>query len=341
MRKAFTTLSLSLLLFSGVFSIFIPLFSAQADFLPLPKKDQFDEALQENRIETATADATDFREILFGDKKGDGTDSEGIINKDNFRTAGRVVGAIAIVYLFALGIQFFFSGGKDENVTKYKKEFVNIALGLIIVSASFFIGSELLSATQSTIGIEGQDEETFKAFQGKYSELFQWVPQIFAGVSLVMITLAGFNMVLRGQEDDVVQREKTFLKSFLIGFFIFILGLAISQIMSFNSRLDGEKGINDTNQLEYSEIIQQGFEQGDAIKSSKEAIFEIVGMTSYLLTYLMVSTLIMLVIASLYFVTNFGNEEQTSKAKRLIIACIVALIVSFSAYTLFQLFFNA
>lgn len=329
MRQLFSLFWITMILF-GSFIAPVVIHAQVNDFLPLPKNDNLDRSLVDNRIETSTGGETDFKRIVMNP---DG--ERGIINPKNFNTAGAVVASVAVIYFVILGIQFFFSQGNDDRISKLKKEFINIILSLFMISSAFFIGARLLNPENSTPGIEEQDKKTFEDFRDKFWDLLEFLPQIVAGIALVMIMLSGFNMVLRGQEDDVVQREKTFLKSFIIGFAIFVMGLAIAQIASFNDRDLAGSPV----EIEFDDVINQGYDRGNPINSSKQGVEEVVGIISYTLTYLSIVTLIMLLISSLYFIINFGDEERATRAKRLVFACAVGLIVSFSAYTLFRIFF--
>ena len=68
-------------------------------------------------------------------------------------------------------------------------------------------------------------------------------------------------------------------------------------------------------------------------------IREIIGLVNTLLTITAGAALLMLIVASLYFVLSLGDEERTNCAKSIIISTIIALIVIFSAYSLVRFFF--
>lgn len=307
----------------------LPVFVGHAsDYLPLPSTGKLDVAMKTNRLETDVT-SNDYKEIIFS--KGD----KGLVSKKNFRTASMIIGAMAIAFLVILGgttvASNGFGSGTDESIDQTRKTLKMIIVGLVMVSASFFIGAMLMNTHEETPGVNG--DTAYQSFVGKLDESMKFIPFMFAGIAMVMITIAGINLVVRGDQDDAVQKEKAFIRSFLIGFGIFLLGLAIAQIASFNKRTKEMKDVS------FDETIKKGFNSGDAVESSRNAVSELIGIVDFILSFIAVSSLLMLVIAGLYYVINFGNEEQTSRAKRIIIACIVALIVSFSAYTLFRIFF--
>ena len=66
------------------------------------------------------------------------------------------------------------------------------------------------------------------------------------------------------------------------------------------------------------------------------AIGEVGSIINLILTFLAGASGFMLVLASLYYVTNFGNEEQTGRAKKIIIGCISGLVIAFSSFVLSQ-----
>lgn len=141
----------------------------------------------------------------------------------------------------------------------------------------------------------------------KVDQIVDYVKIVITGVMLVYLGLSGYSLITSGDGgEEKLEDEKKFLKTFFLGAALILLAESITRVFSNRHPQDGIfKGTN-----------------------------EILGLINYALTFLGGAAFVMLILASFYFVTSFGNEEQMGRAKKLIMGCVLGIVVAISSYVL-------
>lgn len=250
-------------------------------------------------------------EVLNIVKKSPNTENslrELLSNKNGIlKIANSVMGTIAILWLMILGVKFSLSQGEDDKLSKYKQQFGWIALGLAVISVAEFVAFSVFDPTAGDV-LTGGSANTFA---DKASQIKVYFQTIVGAIAVVACIMSGYNLITGGSEDEAITNEKKFLHSFFFGVGFILMAEALVGIMSL---------------------------QGGAEGSSGRIVSEIVGIINFMLTFVAVAAVFMLVLASLYYVTNFGNEEQANKAKSIIKNTIIAIIVCLSCYVFIRFF---
>jgi len=73
---------------------------------------------------------------------------------------------------------------------------------------------------------------------------------------------------------------------------------------------------------------------GSGISTEDSAIKLIAGWTNFLLPFAGVLAILSIIVGGFMYITAFGNEEQTGKAKKIIMWSAFGLILIFSAYAI-------
>ncbi|MCF7917384.1 hypothetical protein K9L27_00025 [Candidatus Gracilibacteria bacterium] len=230
-----------------------------------------------------------------------------------------VIGAIAILWLAVLGSKFVFSQGEEDKITNYKKEFGWIILGLATVAIGEYVAFEVLSPTQDILG---RNNSSVIALSNKIDQIVLFFEIFVGGIMLMSMMMSGYNLITGSEEDEKIEQEKNIFQSFFIGSFLILTAEIFSRVFG------GAKATGDTNNpIDYlthpGEMVDQG-------------VSEIVGLINFALTFVGGAVLVMLILASLYYIISFGNEDQMGRAKRIIIACVIGVIVVVSSYTIIR-----
>lgn len=215
-----------------------------------------------------------------------------------------IIGAVALIWLFVLGIKFIFSQGKEDEMAKYKEQFGWIVAGLTMISAAEFIGFSVFDPTQNL----AENEVMTNNFYTKLMQIKLYFQYFVGGLMLINGIRSGYNLITisDGGEDESIQKEKTFITSLLFGTVIILL----------------------------SEVLVTGvFFINEETVSAAQGIYEISGLINFAISFSAGIATFMMVLASLYYVTSLGDEDRAGRAKKIIISCVVALIILFSAYT--------
>jgi hypothetical protein len=215
----------------------------------------------------------------------------------------RIIGAVGIFYLSIVGVSYIFSNGESDSISKQKNTAIWIVVGLMVISVAEFLGFSIVNPDKNIL--EG---ETLPDLQAKTHQIIRYIEYLGGGIFLLNGVLSGYSIIFSTNE-EVATNQKKFMVNFALGV-LFILSAEI--IIRVASNYDG---INGTLNI---------------------AISEVGSIINFILSFLAGASGFMLILASLYYVANFGNEEQTGRAKKIIIGCITGLVIAFSSYVLAQ-----
>jgi len=217
------------------------------------------------------------------------------------KKVNRALGTIAILYLFILGVKFIMARGDSERLSDLKGQFAWIILGLGVISIAEFMGYEVFDTSKDVL--EGASARNFEY---KIIEVVRFVEYLAGGLMLINALISGYTLIMGGEEDETISREKQFLKSFLMGTAFILMAEVIVRALSFK----------------------------DIHESSRIVVQEIAGLVNFSLSFIGIVATAMLVLSGLYYVISFGDDDQMGRAKKMIMASIVGIIIAFSAYTI-------
>ncbi len=267
--------------------------------LKLPDIKNYDHAIKNNRIIKTIGDGQGRGGIKYAFRNLVGPDSA-IIPVINY-----IMAAIALIWLSILGAKFIFSRGEEENLSKYKQQFGWIILGLLIISIAEYVAFNVFDPV-STGALDTNDG--VNQFVEIIRKIITFLKYLVGGVALLAGVRSGFALIVGGGEDDVIQKEKEFVKIFLFAIALIIMAESLERWIDLSA---GGVGIQ-----------------------AEGLVIEAVGIINFILTFIAGAALFMLVLSSLYYIISFGDEEITGRAKKMIIASIVGLIIAYSAYTI-------
>lgn len=227
-----------------------------------------------------------------------------IFRGELIRTINKVLGAIAIIFIVIIGIKYIMSMGNDEKLSSYKTQFAWLVLGLAIISLAEFVGFELLDPSGGNDILGG---ETQSKFHDKVLDVVRFFEYAAGAFMLINGVLAGYHLIMSGEKEETISQEKKFLQSLLLGSALILMAEIIVRILSF---------------------------QDSPERTTEILVMEVAGIVNFTLSFVAILAMAMLVLSSLYFVISFGDEDQTTRAKRMIKTSIVGVIIASASYVL-------
>lgn len=214
----------------------------------------------------------------------------------------RIIGVVAILYLVIIGVKYIFANGDEEEAKKIKDHIIWIVVGLFVVSAAEFAGFAVYNPTVDVIA-----GDIIPPVYQKAKQIIRFLEYIGGGIFLLNGILAGFGILSTSANEDTAKNEKNFIVNFVVGAMFILVSEVFVRIASFYDGVDQALNI---------------------------AIGEMSGIINFILTFMAGACALMLILAAVYYVSNFGSEEQASHAKRIIFGCVIGLVVSFSSYVI-------
>lgn len=301
-------ISLGLILGSGASAQGTP---DNRNIIPL-KAQNYDTVIRENIISRYVDEAefeasteNFFREIL----RGKDSRTRRIVYLVNV-----ILGSIALLWLFILGVRFVLSQGDEEKLQKYKAQFGWIILGLVIIAIAEYAAFDIWDPADPTN--TGLDEDTpSQRFADKLNIVKTYIQYIIGGIMLITMMMSGYDLIVGSENDETIEKEKKFFQSFFFGAFFILIAEVMVRLFA----------AQDTS----------GQYIGTAA-AAEQGITEIVGIVNFVLSFVGGCAFVMMILASLYYVISFGDEDQMNRAKRIILSSVIGIIVAFSSYTLIR-----
>ncbi len=220
-----------------------------------------------------------------------------------------LIGSVAIIMIITAGVKLILARKKiDEVWPKQKEHLIMIVSGFVIIMIADVLVKRVF------FGVEGEVYESEASAQiaaGAASEqikgLYNLV-MIFAGIlAVAMIIVAGFRLLTSAGNEEAQTKVKKQLTWLVIG--LFVIGVA--------------------------EFVVQDFifpQTGEQIPAARQGIRLIVSFTNFASAFISIAAFIASLYGGYLYVAATGNEEQTNKAKRVLLGAVIALILGLGAF---------
>lgn len=220
-----------------------------------------------------------------------------------------LLGAIAVIFAIISGVKLISAGTKIDEVSQKEKDSLKfIIYGLImviiadeLVTKVFFgeYGECLASATNA--------RDCAVAGSTLTKGLYSFILAMLGTISIFVLVVAGFRMATSLGNEEVIGKEKKRITWAIIG--ILLAGVAEFAI----------KGI----------IFREGGAKGIDVVGAQKLVFT---FTNFIASFIGVGAFLMLFYGGFLYVASFGNEEQTGKAKKIIIGAVVGIVIALAAF---------
>ncbi len=238
-----------------------------------------------------------------------------------------ILGAFAVLYIVVAAIKLIIAGDNEDTVTKQKNAIMYGIIGLVVIGFANDI-TRVLSVACAPGQIDCAKGGFLKdpanmvqqaaLFTQTTRILITFIKYAIGGIAVLMLVRNGLRLVaLAGNEESVTIDKKNLIYT-SIGLVLIILA---------SSFVDKILFIVDP--LKYSTIT--GVEP--AINPTRAAQ-EVVGITNWAVLFTAPLGILMLIAGALMYAASAGNEEQMTKAKRLIMFAIIGMAVIYGAFAI-------
>lgn len=226
-----------------------------------------------------------------------------------------LMATIAVIVIIAIGVRLITSGKKiDETSPKMKEALKYVLIGLAVIMMSQELVKRVFFGEQGEIfrsqtDIQLAAERGTEQIRGLYSML-----ELFMGATAVlMIVVTGFRMVTSGGNEEVVTKSKKQLTYAIAG--LVLLGIS---------------------ELVVKDIVfpKQGTTLPDVVRAQQL----IITITNFASSFITLAAIAFLMYGGFLYVTAAGKEENTAKAKKILIGAVIGLVIAMGAYGLVNTF---
>lgn len=223
-----------------------------------------------------------------------------------------IMGAIAVMTIIISGVRLVTAGGKGiEEESKKQKDHLKYAIiGLvIIIVADQFVQQVFFGQSGEIFGSESTLQEAATAGSEQIRGIYEVVAYISGALAILMIVIAGFRYLSSGGNEEKMKKAKDQIIYAAVG--LMLIGIA-------------EFAVKDVL------FPQQGTQLPDVEKTK----LLIINITNFISGFMTTVAAVMYIYGGYIYVTAFGNEEATGKAKKIIIGATVGLLLAMAAFAI-------
>lgn len=229
-----------------------------------------------------------------------------------------IMGGIAAIFLFVSATRLITASGKvDEEIEKERENFKFTVIGLLVIILASALVNEIVSSEgnidflESVSQAQSTAEEASRHLRGVYNFI-----ELFIGaIAIITFMIAGFRMIAGGGNEDVIKTQKRHIMWASIGLLVIGISETVVKDVVFGEVDDPGKKLG----------LSQGFQV-------------IAGITNFFASLISFFSILGIVYAGFLYITARGEEDQVSKAKKILLGVIIGIIIAAAAYALTNTF---
>ncbi|MBT3865396.1 hypothetical protein HOE67_00145 [Candidatus Peregrinibacteria bacterium] len=232
-----------------------------------------------------------------------------------------LIGGVAIGFIIFSGTRLVVSGGDEEAIKKGTKGLLFSIAALAIISLSeevgvlvgFFQGE---TPTGGIIKSPGEILRRVHIFDRQVEIVMTFIKYLIGSLAVLMIVVNGVKLVVGGGEEENTKKARNGVVYSLLGLVLLVFGSTL---------------INDVF-YKVDKNVYSGMESVTPTVDLARGVNEIVGITNFIVSYVGPVLLLLLLIGGVLYLTSGGEEENMNRAKRLIIAALIGVVVIYGAF---------
>jgi hypothetical protein len=238
-----------------------------------------------------------------------------------------ILGAIAVLFITLAAIKLIVAGDNEETVTKQKTAIAMGIIGLAIVMMSDEFAKvlsvacapgEVDCARGGFLSDPGNMIQQAALFKRGTRILITFIKYFIGSIAVIMLVRNGIRFIaLSGNEESVTLDKKNVAFTSLGLILIIIASTVIDKVLYIVdiTRYDSSTGVM------------------PAVNPDR-GMQELVGITNLVVNFAAPIAIFALIAGAVMYATAGGNEEQTERAKRLVILAIGGMVLIYGAFAI-------
>jgi len=250
-----------------------------------------------------------------------------------------IIGAVAVVMCVYAGIRMVTAYGNEEVYSHQKTNLFYAAIGLAVVGLAGEI-SNILSVSCPEFTAPGQTQlactpggflkdpnaivVASTIFTQRTQIVITFIKYLIGSIAVFMIIKSGMRMITLGSNEEEIGKDKKNLVYAIIGLILIIIADSVINNVFYKLDLTRYPSVGGAT---------PGVDPAAGIK-------ELVGITNYVVFFVGALAVGALMVGGIMYITARGDDSATEKAKRVITAALVGIIIIFAAFAIVSTFVN-
>lgn len=230
--------------------------------------------------------------------------------------AKMIIGVIGILYITIMGGQLVMMGGNEDQATTTKKGLVYAIIAFVLVSMSQDI-AKVFDMENSTILQSPQNIiERVRLFDKEVEILVTFMKYVLGAFATLMVVRSAFALITSGGKEEETTKHKKGIAYSAAGLLLIYVGQIFIDRVFY--KID-------------KQVYISGAHPG---VDAKEGVEQIAGITNLIVTFIAPIALLMLIAGAIMYATAGGEQDRMDKAKRLIFATVIGIVIIYGAFAL-------
>ncbi len=235
-----------------------------------------------------------------------------------FAYAKVIIGVIGIMFIIILGMQLVFAMGKEEDVTKAKRGLTYAIVAFVMVSMGADI-AKIFDMQEGTILESPQEILKRVHLFDKQVEIFMtFVKYVIGTYATLMLVYSGGKLISSGGNEEEVTKHRKGAMYSAAGLLLIYVGEIFIEKVFYKIDKDIYTGISG---------VHPGLD-------AKEGVEQITGITNMIIKFVGPVAVLMLIAGAIMYATAGGEDERMQKAKRVLLATVVGIVIIYGAFAL-------
>lgn len=220
-----------------------------------------------------------------------------------------LLGGIAVIYVIISGIKLIVAGKKIDEVSEKEKENLKfIIYGLImIITADELVTKVFFGDYGECVASATNAAECAKVGGTLIKGIYSLILSVLATVAIFVLVLSAFRLITSYGEEESINKQKKRITMAIIGLILAAVGEFVV------------KGI----------VFPEGGTKGIDVAAAQKLVYN---FTNFISAFIGAGAFAMLFYGGYLYVVSAGNEEQTGKAKKIIIGAVIGILIAFAAF---------
>jgi hypothetical protein len=229
-----------------------------------------------------------------------------------------LVGVGGIVMLVFLGYKLVVSSGDEDSLGKVKKGFIYTLISFVIISMSQDL-AKIFDMSQGTVlGSPQEILNRVKLFDKQVEIFMTFIKYVIGTYAVIMAIRAGISFMTSGGDEESTKKSRSGLIYSISGLLLIYVGDIFINKVFYNVDKQVYSGVNGVHPM----------------INVKTGIEQIVGIINFMMYFIGPAAFVMLIVAAIMYLSSGGEEETMKKAKNILIATIIGVVIIYGAFAI-------
>ncbi len=225
---------------------------------------------------------------------------------------------VGILYISILGLRLILSSGNEEDITTARRGIIYALIAFVIISMSQELAKIFDMSEEGLLNSPQNILKRVHIFDKQIEIFMTFIKYMIGGFASVMVIKSAIKLITSGGEEEEVSKNKKGIMYSAGGLILIYVGdIFINKVF-----------------YKVDKNVYSGITGVSPTVDVKAGVEEIAGVTNFIVSFIAPIAILMLLGGAIMYATSGGEEEQMTKAKRIIMASVIGIVIIYGSFAL-------